>query len=85
MFSPNLQTHILAKRLQGFLVGIQQHHLPHGGVIGNKDLLHLSNNTFHPCGGLICLKMDPRDKIEYSRFAKKVMYNNFEKEKNSQL
>jgi hypothetical protein len=44
-----------------------------------------SNNTFHPCGGLIYLKIDPRDKIEYSRFAKKVMYNNFEKEKNSQL
>jgi hypothetical protein len=54
-------------------------------VIGIKDLLHLSNNTLHPLGGLIYLKIDPRDKIECSRFSKKVMYNNFEKKKNSQL
>jgi hypothetical protein len=50
-----------------------------------RDLLHLSNNIFHLCGGLIHLKIDPMDKAEYSRFARKVMYNNFEKEKNSQF
>ncbi len=77
--------HILAKRLQGPFVGIQQHPLPHGGMIGNKDLLHRSNNTLHPPGGLIYLKTDPRNKIECSSFAKKVMYSNFEREKNSQL
>jgi hypothetical protein len=56
-----LQTyvHIIVKRLQGSLVGIQQHH-----------------------GGLIHLKINPRDKIECSRFARKVMYSNIEKEKN---
>jgi hypothetical protein len=82
MFSPNLCPYFPAKRLQGSLVGIQQYPLLHGGVIGNKDLLHLSNNTLHPRGGLIYLKIDPRDKTECS---KKVMYSNFEKEKNSQL
>jgi hypothetical protein len=49
-----------------------------------RDLLHLSN-IFHPHGGLIHLKTNPRDKIEYSRFVRKIMYSNFEKEKNSQL
>jgi hypothetical protein len=49
------------------------------------DFLHLSNNIFHLHGVLIHLKVDPRDKIKCSKFAKKVMYNNFEKKKNSQL
>jgi hypothetical protein len=49
------------------------------------DLLHLSNNIFHPHGGLIHLKTDPRNKIECSRFARKVMYSNFERKENSQL
>jgi len=64
---------------------IPQHPLPHGGVIRNMDLLHLSNNIFHPHGGLIHLKIDPRNKIERSRFARKVMYSNFERKENSQL
>ncbi len=55
------------------------------GWLEIRDLLHLSNNIFHPHGGLIQLKTNPRDKIECSRFARKVMYNNFEREKNSQL
>jgi hypothetical protein len=54
-------------------------------VIGNKDLMYLSNNTLHPHAGLIYLKINPRDKIECSRFARKVMYNNFEREKNFQF
>jgi len=49
------------------------------------DLLHLFNNIFHPHGGLIHLKIDARDKTECSRFARKVMYNNFERKKNPQL
>jgi hypothetical protein len=54
-------------------------------VIGNKDFLHLSNNTLHPHGGLIYLKIDPRDKTECSIFARKVMYSNFERKKKSQF
>jgi hypothetical protein len=46
-----------------------------------RDLLHLSKNIFHPDGGLIHLKIDPMDKTKYSRFARKVMYNNFDKRK----
>jgi len=49
------------------------------------DPLHLSNNILHPHGGLIHLKTNPRDKIECSRFAKKVIYSNVERIKNSQL
>jgi hypothetical protein len=49
------------------------------------DLLHLFNNILHLHGGLIHLKIDPKDKIEFWRFAKKIMYNNFERKKNSQL
>ncbi len=79
-----LQTYvqILVKRLQGFLVGIEQHPLPHGGVIGNNGFLHFSN-IFHPSSSwwMINLKIDPRDKTECSRFARKVMYNNFESKK----
>jgi hypothetical protein len=49
------------------------------------DLLHLSNNIFHSHGGLIHLKTNPRDKTKCSRFARKLMYSKFEKEKNSQF
>jgi hypothetical protein len=80
MFSPNLCPYSWIR-----FSWIQQHPLLHGGVIGNKDFLHILKNTFHPHGGLIYLKTDPRDKIECSRFARKIMYNNFEREKNSQL
>jgi hypothetical protein len=48
------------------------------------DFLHLFN-IFHPHGGLIHLKINPRDKIECSRFARKVIYNNFERKKNPQF
>jgi len=45
------------------------------------DLLQLFNNILHPHGGLIHLKIDLRDKIECSRFAKKLLYSNFERRK----
>jgi hypothetical protein len=43
--------------------------------------MHLSSNIFHLHGGLIHLKTNPKDKTECSRFARKVMYSNFEKNK----
>jgi hypothetical protein len=80
MFFPNLCPCSCKK-----IARIQQHPFPHGGVIRNRDLLHLFNNILHLHGGLMHLKIDPRNKIECLRFARKVMYSNFEKEKNSQL
>jgi hypothetical protein len=80
MFSPNLCPYSCKNILR-----IQQHPFPHGGVIRNRDLLHLSNNIFNPHGELMHLKTNPRNKIECSRFAMKIMYSNFEREKNSQL
>jgi hypothetical protein len=52
-------------------------------VIGNNGFLHFSNNIFHLPSSwwMIHLKIDPRDKTECSRFARKVMYNNFEGKK----
>jgi hypothetical protein len=50
-----------------------------------REILLTTSSIFHPHGGLIHLKIDPRDKIECSKFARKVMYNNFEREGNSQL
>jgi hypothetical protein len=80
MFSPNVCPYSCKK-----IARIQQHPFPHGGVLRNRDFLHLSNNILHPYGGLMHLKIDPRNKIECSRFTRKVMYSNFEREKNSQL
>jgi hypothetical protein len=54
-------------------------------VIGNKDFMYPSNNTFHSHGGLIYLKIDPRDTTKCSRFAMKAMSSNFEGENNSQF
>ncbi len=81
MFFPNLCPYSCKK-----IIGIScQHPLPHGGVIGNKDFMYLSNNTFHSHGGLIYLKIDLRDKTKCSRFARKAMSSNFEGENNSQF
>jgi len=42
-----------------------------------------TSSIFHPHGGLINLKTNPKENTKCSRFARKVMYSNFEKEKNS--
>jgi hypothetical protein len=52
---------------------------------GISYIFRTTSSILHPHGGLIYLKTNPRDKIECSRFARKVMYNNFEKENNLQL
>jgi hypothetical protein len=44
-----------------------------------------TSSIFHFHGGLIHLKINPRDNTKCSKFTRKIMNSNFEGEKNSQL
>jgi hypothetical protein len=66
---------------------MNEHPLFHGGVIGKHGISYIfltTSSIFHLHGGLINLKTNPRENTKCSRFARKVMYSNFEKEKKQQ-